>query len=56
MRAKNHYDPEQGPNLFESDIASATTDPVEPGNVEEGEFQLGFRKAHVRMANTMYYL
>jgi hypothetical protein len=56
MRAKNHYDPQRGPHLFGSDIASETTDSVEPGNVEEGEFQLGFRQAHERMANTMYYL
>ncbi|KAI0289730.1 argonaute-like protein [Russula brevipes] len=52
LRAKNHYDPQQGRQLFGSEIASASADWIEN---EETDFQKGFQRAHERMSNTMYF-
>jgi hypothetical protein len=54
MRAKNHYDPEQGQQLFGSEILTEATTQAGAG-IPAREFALGFRRTHERMAKTMYF-
>jgi len=54
-RAKNHYDPQEGQRLFDSDIVTENTDQGGAGGSADAEFQRGFRQTHENMAKTMYF-
>src|ERR1700742_3550686 len=54
MRAKNHYDPRQGQQLFGSEILTEASNQAGAG-IPAAEFALGFRPTHERMAKTMYF-
>jgi len=52
-RAKNHYNPQDGQRLFAFDIMTGTITQAHAGG--GNEYESGFRRAHERMAKTMYF-
>jgi hypothetical protein len=56
MRAKNHYDPQAGQDLFQTASDVVSTAPSQAaGAGDEGSWLTGFQQTHAQMNSRMYF-